>query len=312
MRIGDRGGETITGSVVRPIHVMKCHLWTAKNLLGCSTANQATAFADGIVSGRTYRSRGMPNVDAVVAAARATREVGCMHRVIFASLVAVMATASCTAPTTVSTSTRPTNSHWQDKAIVNASDAERRVGGFNADSRAAYRAGVQYIRTHHQEIGAFTIAQVIEAERGRRRQRGAAAFDERQRREAAREAARTKIERQHAARAGAVAAAAADRAVAEEKHLQHGEPSCLVLDDRTLTSSRSDYTSYLDGKVQNQCDRSMRYISVHFTFFDDAGNQIGSDLTNVNDVAAGTTWAFHKPVFEHRSMTWRVEKIIGY
>ena len=71
--------------------------------------------------------------------------------------------------------TKPRGPHWNDKALPSVRAAERRVGGFDADERREYRIGIQHIGNAHGKLGALTIAQVIDQERGREQKRAAAA-----------------------------------------------------------------------------------------------------------------------------------------
>ena len=108
-------------------------------------------------------------------------------------------------------------------------------------------------------------------------------------------------------------AAAAARA-AEESAMFHGTPDCLVLDKRSLTTESGDYTWYIEGKVKNTCDHDLSYAQVEFNFYDAAGNQESSGLVNINNLGAGETWAFKKPVYETQDGggKWRVAGLSGF
>jgi hypothetical protein len=79
---------------------------------------------------------------------------------------------SCAAPE------RPRSPHWNDKASSNARDAERRVGGFDANERRAYRIGIQHIVNQHEHVGSYTISQVVKQELRREELRREAAQQE--------------------------------------------------------------------------------------------------------------------------------------
>jgi hypothetical protein len=241
-----------------------------------------------------------------------------MYRVQMAALAALILTSCVDTTTTTSPASataKPRNSHWNDKARMSVRDAERRVGGFNAEERAAYRTGLQYAANHNQKIGGFTIAQVVERQRARDALRTAAIDRERKRiAEAAQERALA-ADRARERAAAAVQAARDAREAAEAAHLKRGTPDCIILDDRTLHTESGEYTGYIVGKVQNRCERDMRYVAAHFTFLNDAGETINSGLVNVNDLGAGQTWAFRKAVYEvhsGQSYRWRLEKIVGF
>jgi len=226
-----------------------------------------------------------------------------MHRVICA--IVALAIVGCSGSATSTSTVR--SSRWNDKALPSARNAERHVGGFTAAQRAAYKKGVQHIINRHQKVGSFTIAQVVDQQTAREEAREAAIQRDRERKAA--------VAREARERAAAAARAAREaRIAAEERHLRHGEPDCLVLDDRTLHTESGEYTWYIDGKVQNRCDRDLHYVQVSIGFYDSAGNLANSGLDNVANLAAGQTWAFRKAVYESNTSggTWRVEKITGF
>jgi hypothetical protein len=91
---------------------------------------------------------------------------------------------------------KPRNAHWSDKAPTSARAAEKWVGGFTAEERAAYKKGLGHIANAHQATGSFTIAQVVDQERGREQQRARAAQHARDLAAAAR-ARREEADRNH-------------------------------------------------------------------------------------------------------------------
>ena len=103
-------------------------------------------------------------------------------------------------------------------------------------------------------------------------------------------------------------------ALADEGYLYRGSPPCLVIADRSLVSHSGEYAPYITGKLQNRCARTMRYVSIHFAFFDKAGNLENSGIVNVNDVAPGQTWAFRKTIYEQHTTggRWEITKIVGF
>lgn len=66
---------------------------------------------------------------------------------------------------------KPRGPHWNDKAVPNPRAAERQVGGFNAADRRAYHQGLQHIVNRHLRLGSFTIAQVVDQQHARDKQR---------------------------------------------------------------------------------------------------------------------------------------------
>jgi hypothetical protein len=188
-----------------------------------------------------------------------------------------------------------------DRVAASASEAKRR-----ADAQTQVHAHAVAWRVHlkrvewQREHPAEYARQKAEA-RAAERQREVAAQN-------AQRAANAKEQAQNSARAAAEA-----RQQAEAANLFHGSPDCLVLDKRTLTSESGDYTWYIEGKVVNNCDRDFGYAQVEFSFYDSAGNQVSSGLTNINNLVAGQTWSFKKPVYETQAAgSWRVVKLSGF
>ncbi|MDB5072873.1 MAG: hypothetical protein JWM87_3984 [Candidatus Eremiobacteraeota bacterium] len=185
---------------------------------------------------------------------------------------------------------RHTNGGWDHKAVTSERQAGKLIGGWPDNlTRKQYHQGLLHIRNEHQKIGSFTIGQVVDQERSREQDRATFA---KQQREAAKARAQT----------------------VEEARYQRGTPDCLVMDKSSLHTESGEYTWYINGRITNKCDRDLRYVQVSFSFFNSAGNLENSGLVNVNNLAAGNTWAFHKAVYESNtsSGTFRVEKIEGF
>jgi hypothetical protein len=61
----------------------------------------------------------------------------------------------------------PPSPHWNDKATLNERMASLKVGGFNRDEARLYHGGVQHLINIHQNVGTFTMRQVVAQERSR-------------------------------------------------------------------------------------------------------------------------------------------------
>jgi hypothetical protein len=137
---------------------------------------------------------------------------------------------------------RPRGPHWNDKALASVRAAERRVGGFDASERSAYRRGVQYIIARHQRIGSFTIMQVVEQQRARDDAARKAIVAQRERAAAAKQ--RAEEQRRRAAEAAAYREAHRDycaEALADEK-----------LAAASSTSKRRSYAAAVAGLAANE------------------------------------------------------------
>lgn len=49
----------------------------------------------------------------------------------------------------------------------------------------------------------------------------------------------------------------------------------------------------VEGTIENETDEDQSYVEVVATIYDDSGNVLGDDWTNVTDLRAGETWAFN-------------------
>jgi hypothetical protein len=58
----------------------------------------------------------------------------------------------------------------------------------------------------------------------------------------------------------------------------------------------------------------MRYVSVHFKFYDSSGNVENTGIVNMNNLGSGETWSFKKVVYENVSSggRWGMDEITGF
>jgi hypothetical protein len=101
--------------------------------------------------------------------------------------------------------------------------------------------------------------------------------------------------------------------IADQGYVYHGSPPCLTVADGSLQSHSGEYSPYITGKLENRCGRAMRYLSIHFVFYDRRGNVESTGIVNLADLAAGQTWAFRKTIYEQHTTggRWEIQKIIG-
>lgn len=210
--------------------------------------------------------------------------IGCLSIIAVVILLAIIGSCSSrysdSSSGAVSSSDQPAsrNSAWSHKAVNSAPQAARIVGGFSSDDWNRYGKGIAHIANQRQKLGSFSIAQVVDQEK-------------------AREDARAEALREQKA--------------AEEAHMFHGSPDCLVLDRRTLHNESGDYVWYVAGKVKNTCDRDFSYVQVEVGFYDDSGNLRNSGLANVNNLDSGDTWSFRALATEDGG-TWRIKGLTGF
>lgn len=59
-----------------------------------------------------------------------------------------------------------------------------------------------------------------------------------------------------------------------------------------VVEERDAFSLYLTGVVKNNTDREKAYAQITFNLFDAEGNQIGTAMDNINNLAPGGTWKF--------------------
>lgn len=79
------------------------------------------------------------------------------------------------------------------------------------------------------------------------------------------------------------------------------------------TDSYSDgYLSYVTGHIRNNTDRAYSYVQVSINLYDDEGNQVGSTLDNINNLAPGDTWYFEALILDDSATQFSVVDITGF
>lgn len=77
-------------------------------------------------------------------------------------------------------------------------------------------------------------------------------------------------------------------------------------------SERTRYgTLYIVGSVKNNSGRSYRYVEVNINLYDDEGNQVGSTIDNVTNLAAGDTWRFRAVALEDDVSRYKIVGVEG-
>lgn len=96
----------------------------------------------------------------------------------------------------------------------------------------------------------------------------------------------------------------ANAQAAVEANEFHGNPDCVYLLRNSIHADSDESMWYIHGKVINSCDRSFGYAQVTFGYYDDSGNLVTSGAINVNNLEAGQTWSFSKPVYETNGQSY--------
>lgn len=79
----------------------------------------------------------------------------------------------------------------------------------------------------------------------------------------------------------------------------------------TLTDG--DFGSkYIKGILKNDTDDDKGYIQISFTLYDSDGNNIGTAVTNTNNLKAGGTWKFEAMCLEDNVSSYELDNVTGF
>lgn len=73
-----------------------------------------------------------------------------------------------------------------------------------------------------------------------------------------------------------------------------------------------EYSGEITGTVLNKSDRAWGYVSIEFALFDGQGNQVGTAVDNITDLAAGGTWKFKAGVLDANAKTAQMKEITAF
>ena len=66
------------------------------------------------------------------------------------------------------------------------------------------------------------------------------------------------------------------------------------------------------GTVKNNTKKQYKYVQVEINLYDKDGNQVGSTMSNVNNLEPGATWKFKAPVFEEKAASFKIKEVTGF
>ena len=74
-----------------------------------------------------------------------------------------------------------------------------------------------------------------------------------------------------------------------------------------------DYGSkYIVGSVKNNAGKTYGYVQVTINLYDNSGNQVGSTMSNVNNLEPGGTWKFKAYWLEKDATNYKIKEISGF
>ncbi|MEG0366320.1 MAG: FxLYD domain-containing protein [Coprobacillus sp.] len=74
----------------------------------------------------------------------------------------------------------------------------------------------------------------------------------------------------------------------------------------------SKFAYYIEGTIKNNTDEDKSYVQVTFNLFDKEGNQLGTAMTNINDLKAGGTWKFKAMGMKKDIAKYELSEITGH
>lgn len=63
-----------------------------------------------------------------------------------------------------------------------------------------------------------------------------------------------------------------------------------LVSDEIITDSIG--SCYIEGTIQNNTNKNYTYVQVTFNIYDEAGNQLGTAVDNINNLEANGTWKY--------------------
>jgi len=101
--------------------------------------------------------------------------------------------------------------------------------------------------------------------------------------------------------------AKADQQAKEEA--EKNKPKLEVIEHH---SESSNYTGYVVGTVRNNTDKKYGYAQVSINLYDDANNQVGSTMANVNNLEPHGQWKFKAPVLHDGVKKYKIAEVNGF
>lgn len=86
--------------------------------------------------------------------------------------------------------------------------------------------------------------------------------------------------------------------------------SVFTVQDWNFTSG--EYSQEITGTIKNDTDKTFSYVQVEFNLYDDAGNQVGSTMANINNLESYGTWSFKAAVLEDNATKARLKGVEGW
>ena len=92
----------------------------------------------------------------------------------------------------------------------------------------------------------------------------------------------------------------------------------LDVSGATLSVEYNEYLGYsakITGVVKNNTRKDYSYVQIEYVIYDENGNNLGTAMDNINNLAAGDTWSFEANLFSFsatRPVTFKYVQIDGW
>jgi len=84
------------------------------------------------------------------------------------------------------------------------------------------------------------------------------------------------------------------------------KPDLEVLE---VSSEADQYTRYVVGKLRNNTNRTLNYVQVEISLYDDEGNVVGTTFDNVANLEPGQVWKFKAIILEDSAKRFKISDI---
>lgn len=88
------------------------------------------------------------------------------------------------------------------------------------------------------------------------------------------------------------------------------EPGLVLLESNWEGTEHG--SRYISGTIKNDSNKPCRYAQISFSLYDADNAQVGSAMTNINNLEPNGTWKFRALVFEKRALSYKFANISSW
>ena len=101
-------------------------------------------------------------------------------------------------------------------------------------------------------------------------------------------------------------------AVTKQEPPREPEKPDLEITEKVQLTREHYGTMKVTGKVRNNTEDTMGYVEIDFNCFDEQGNQVGTAMTNVQNLGAGATWKFEAIILQDNVVRVELSELKGF